>query len=131
MTVVIVDDDPDDLELYRDMFADIDATITVKTFLHGIDGLSYLRLQPHPDLVILDLNMPTMSGLDFLSCVRADVALRDLYVAVITTSCSNGEIQEVRALNAPCLRKQSGFDDFVALLKQLFNEAPVMEPGNH
>jgi CheY-like chemotaxis protein len=128
MKVVIVDDDPDDLELYRDMFAAIDATISVKPFLHSVDGLSYLRLQPHPDLVILDLNMPVMSGLDFLHHVRADAALKDLHVAVITTACSNDEIQAVRALKANCLRKQSGFNDFVAILNRLLSETLMLEP---
>jgi CheY-like chemotaxis protein len=129
MTVVIVDDDPDDLEFYRDMFAAIDATISVKPFLHSVDGLSYLRLQPHPDLLILDLNMPIMDGLEFLRHVRADVGLKDLHVAVITTSCSNEEIQAVRDLNAPCLRKKSGFNDFVALLNRLLSEVSLI--GSH
>jgi CheY-like chemotaxis protein len=131
MTVVIVDDDPDDLELYRDMFAEIDATITVKTFLHSIDGLSYLRLLPHPDLVILDLNMPIMSGLDFLRHVRADVAMRDLHVAVITTACGNDEIKAVQALNANCLRKQSGFNDFVVILDRLLRQTSIVETRIH
>jgi CheY-like chemotaxis protein len=125
MMVMIVDDDPDDLELYRDLLSEIDSSITTRTFVNSVDALSELQLHLHPDLVILDLNMPKMSGLEFLRHVRSDLTLKDIRMAVITTSCSNEDVQAVRALKSPCLRKQSGFNDFKSLLVRLLDEVPL------
>jgi CheY-like chemotaxis protein len=124
MMVMIVDDDPDDLDLYRDLLSDIDESIEIKTFHYAADALSSLRLQSHPDLIILDLNMPKMSGLDFLRHVRADLSLKDLQVAVITTGCTSDDTQAVLDLKSPCLRKQSRFSDFKALLTRLLKRVP-------
>src|SRR5688500_2500409 len=86
MMVVIVDDDPDDLDVYCDLFVAIDPEIAVKTFLLAREALAYLRqLQRVPDLLILDLNMPQMGGLEFLGYIRKDTDLMGINVVVITT----------------------------------------------
>jgi CheY-like chemotaxis protein len=58
----------------------------------GVDALAMLRgdgcepIDPRPSLVLLDLNLPRMSGIDFLRELRADPELRDMSVIVLTSS---------------------------------------------
>jgi two-component system cell cycle response regulator DivK len=61
------------------------------------EGLSALR-RDLPDLVVLDLGLPGMSGMDLLRAVRADETMRGLPVVVVTASAMSGDRQ--RALDA-------------------------------
>jgi CheY-like chemotaxis protein len=123
MLVMIVDDDPDDIALYCELFVAINPDIVVKTFLQAPNALSCLRRQKLlPDLIILDLDMPEMGGLDFLRQVRADKVLKWINVVVVTTTCTNGNTEAVLALRAACLRKQTRFEDFKILITRLLKE---------
>ena len=59
----------------------------------GIEALEFLRREgeryaamPHPDLILLDLNMPRMDGRKLLEALKQDAKLRDIPVVVLTTS---------------------------------------------
>ncbi|MEO7590663.1 MAG: response regulator [Byssovorax sp.] len=52
---------------------------------HGREGMDQLARHPDVDLVILDINMPVMSGLEFLQTVKRDSAFKDLVVLIIST----------------------------------------------
>lgn len=52
---------------------------------NGIQGLSSLKEQGVPDVVLVDWNMPEMNGLEFIKAVRADKANRDLPIIMVTT----------------------------------------------
>jgi CheY-like chemotaxis protein len=132
MMVVIVDDDPDDVDLYCELLAEIDPSITIKTFFQAPEVFPFLRQLRHlPDLIILDLNMPKMSGLEFLGQVRADPLLERLHVVVITTTCTNENTKAVLALRAACLRKQPGLEGFKTLLVRLLKEARKTVVSDH
>jgi CheY-like chemotaxis protein len=123
MVVMIVDDDPDDIHLYCDLLEAIDPAINVKTFLQSPEALSYLlETKSLPDLVILDLNMPRIGGLDFLAKIRSEDSLKRLHVVVITTTCTEENTKAVLALRTACLRKQHSFENFKILLKRLLTE---------
>jgi two-component system, chemotaxis family, chemotaxis protein CheY len=52
---------------------------------NGIQGLTILKEQGVPDVVLVDWNMPEMNGLEFIKAVRADKANRDLPIIMVTT----------------------------------------------
>jgi CheY-like chemotaxis protein len=92
VNVLLVEDDPLDQ-------IDVKRTLARKGILYrlniarnGEEALAMLRgkmdsaFPGKPDVVIMDLNMPKMSGLEFLSEIRSDAALKDLKVFVVTTS---------------------------------------------
>jgi CheY-like chemotaxis protein len=59
----------------------------VTEFNNAIDALNSLRANPeHPALILLDLNMPRMSGGDFIKELKADPALANIPIVVFTTS---------------------------------------------
>jgi len=55
---------------------------------NGEEALAYLRdpRNPHPGIILLDINMPRMNGLDFLKAMKADERLRRIPAVVLTTS---------------------------------------------
>lgn len=59
---------------------------------NGVAGLEWLRRSARPDLVVLDLVMPVMNGAQFLEAVRADPALRDLPVVLMTAALPSEQL---------------------------------------
>jgi DNA-binding response OmpR family regulator len=88
--VVYADDDLDDLELVQDAFARFATNVEVICFSESSAAFSYLMarnpLDPGPCLVILDINMPVMSGKDILVRLRQTDVFASLPVVLFTTS---------------------------------------------
>lgn len=84
--LLIVDDDPADVDLLKDYLQDADFDTKTDVAVDGVEGLKVLREGLRPDLVILDLNMPRKNGLQTLKELRADPDLKDLKIIVLTTS---------------------------------------------
>jgi CheY-like chemotaxis protein len=90
---------------------------------NGIEGLALLRGNEMPRdhrLILLDLNMPKMNGIEFLRELRADPNLRSLPVVVLTTSRDERDRVEAYDLNvAGYLVKPVSFTDFADLMAAL------------
>jgi len=90
--VLVVDDEPGDVELTRMALMDGRHSCQVSVAVNGNDALSRLRKlppyasSPTPDLVLLDLNMPQKSGSEVLQEMKSDPALSTIPVVVLTTS---------------------------------------------
>ncbi len=92
VTILLVDDDKVDTMAVRRSFRELNITNPVIATRNGIEALECLRGEnghekvPSPCLVLLDLNMPRMGGIEFLGELRNDPALRRTVVFVMTTS---------------------------------------------
>jgi two-component system chemotaxis response regulator CheY len=64
----------------------------------GPGALEYLRAHADVTCVLLDLNMPGMSGLALLEAIRADARLRTLPVVVVTAAGEQGQVEQARRL---------------------------------
>ncbi len=87
-TVLLVEDEPADAELFQDLLAEVAADIRVEHAENGQAALDLLQRPGarRPDLIVLDLNMPVMNGHDFLSQAKAVTELRAIPVMVLSTS---------------------------------------------
>ncbi|MBI5101134.1 MAG: response regulator [Nitrospirae bacterium] len=91
-TILIVDDNPDDVEISKMLIKRIDQNIRTEPALRGEVALKRLRSGgPLPSLILLDLKMPGMSGFDVLREIRADKQLRHIPVIVVTASSLEGD----------------------------------------
>ena len=90
--LLIDDDDVDAMTVQRTLVA-LGAPNPLDRAADGERGLAFLRdeSKPKPGLILLDLNMPRMNGIEFLSEVKRDPALRLIPVVVLTTSSEEGD----------------------------------------
>jgi len=79
--------------------------------LHGEGGAT--KIIPKPSVVLLDINMPRMNGIEFLEAVRRDPEFRDLNVFIMTTSNEESDRLAAQNLNATgYIVKPLSFDKF-------------------
>jgi len=89
VTILVVDDDTIDVMAVRRAFKQSGMAGRIVTASDGIEALERLRdgvsVKP-PYLVLLDLNMPRMNGIEFLSAARQDPKINKAVIFVLTTS---------------------------------------------
>jgi CheY-like chemotaxis protein len=95
--VMFVEDDPEFVEMYR-VSLELQG-YAVEVANDGRAGLQAIR-ERAPDLVVLDMRMPGMTGLDVLRELRAEPATADLPVVVLTNYDEPGMVQEAYRLGA-------------------------------
>lgn len=88
--VLYADDDPDDIQLVSESFEKYAQNVEIVTVNDGVAALSYLEqlppFSPAPCLVILDINMPLMTGKEVLIHLRDNEKFADVPVILFTTS---------------------------------------------
>ena len=126
INILMAEDNPDDVELTREALVDSKMSIHLDHVTDGVEALKYLRRQapyegaPQPDLVLLDLNMPRKDGREVLNDIRADAALKNLPVVILTTSGSEEDVNAAYGLNANCyIQKPVDFDQFIKVVKAI------------
>ena len=131
LNILLVEDDEVDVITVQRAFAK--ARITNKLFVarNGLEGLEVLRGDEYPKnrrLVLLDLNMPTMNGIEFLREVRNDPDLRSLAVVVMTTSQHDRDRIDAIDLNVSgYILKPITFQAFVDTMAALNKYWTLME----
>ena len=97
LTILLIEDDDVAAESVKRSLAKMGVAFPVVWAEDGIAGLAALRGQDparriqRPLVILLDLNMPRMNGFEFLQQLRADPALRDEVVFVLTTSDADAD----------------------------------------
>lgn len=101
-TVLVVDDNPQNVELVQAYLESLDCVTEV-----AVDGLQALEkaAEVRPDLIILDIMMPKMSGFEVCRRLKADPKLRDIPVLMLTALNEFGDIEK---------GVESGTDDFLS-----------------
>ena len=86
--ILLVEDDQLDVISVERSLNKIDQHYELFTAYNGIEALEILKENPNslPDVILLDLNMPKMNGIEFLKVIKADDRYRDINVFIMTTS---------------------------------------------
>ncbi len=94
----------------------------------GVEAMAFLRKQekyadvPHPDIVLLDLNLPRKDGREVLAEIKTDQHLKRIPVVVLTTSQAEEDILKAYNLSANCyIAKPVDFDQFVRIVQSIEN----------
>jgi CheY-like chemotaxis protein len=123
LNVLLVEDDEVDVMNVRRAFKKNNITNPLYVAGNGIEGLEMLRSNEIPAgrrLVLLDLNMPKMNGIEFLRELRADPELHPTPVVVLTTSNDDRDRVEAYNLNvAGYILKPVTFANFVEAMATL------------
>ena len=128
-TILLVEDNPDDVELTMMALEKSRISNEVVVVGDGVEALDYLFARGDfagrdvgvmPQVILLDLNMPRMDGLEFLRRIRADEKTRLLPVVVLTTSNEDKDKIESYKLGANSfVRKPVDFQQFVEAVQHL------------
>jgi CheY-like chemotaxis protein len=91
--ILLIEDDELDVISVERSLKKLDINYELFTAYNGIEALEMLRgkgnkqaMRPLPDLILLDINMPKMNGVEFLTVLRKDDTLKGIKVFVMTTS---------------------------------------------
>ena len=124
--VLLVEDDPGDVLIAREAMAAGHLSTELNVVTDGVEAIAYLRRSDgyadvaRPDLILLDLNLPRMSGHEVLAEVKADPDLRRIPVVVLTTSKAQEDITKSYDLHASVhVSKPVDFDDFTEVVRQI------------
>jgi CheY-like chemotaxis protein len=93
-TILLVEDDELDVISVQRTLKKLDKEYTLYTAYNGLEAFSMLTRGENPivpDVILLDLNMPKMNGIEFLKTIRADERFRDIEVFVMTTSAETSD----------------------------------------
>lgn len=137
--ILLVEDDPKDIELTLDALGEHNLANTIVVARDGVEALDYLyrrdafaqRPQGNPVVILLDIKMPRLDGLQVLRHLKADEHLRFIPIVILTSSRESRDLEECYRLGANAyVVKPVRFTEFVEAIKQigvfwaLINEAP-------
>ena len=117
--VLLADDDEDDRLFFMDAFEEIKIKTVVQTVNDGQELMEHLTQSDSvlPDVLFLDLNMPRKTGMDCLNEIKNIDRLKNVAIAIYSTSASEEDIEETFVKGANVYIKKP--NDFSALKKVL------------
>ncbi|RYD80752.1 MAG: response regulator [Sphingobacteriales bacterium] len=117
--ILLVEDDYLDAMNVQRQLSKANISHSIKIARNGKEALSFLqgqeseRMNPMPDIILLDINMPKMNGLEFLKEIRSDSELKHMKVFIMTTSNEETERTQAQRLGIDgFIIKPLSFDDF-------------------
>ena len=103
--ILLIEDDELDVISVKRSLKRLNTDYELFTAYNGIEALEMLRgkgdeppMQPLPNLILLDLNMPKMNGIEFLKMLRSDSSLKHIKVFVMTTSGEDNDRKVTESL---------------------------------
>jgi len=120
--ILLVEDDSVDAMTTKRALQDLNVTNQLVQKVNGEQALEYLRGQDNqmPCVILLDMNMPKMNGIEFLKIAKADEELKKIPVVVLTTS--NGEQDRTESFKlsvAGYIIKPTDYTKFVEAIKTI------------
>jgi CheY-like chemotaxis protein len=137
VTILLVEDDAVDVMNVQRAFKKNNIKNPLAVAGNGLEALNMLRgeegygkITPRPQIILLDLNMPKMNGLEFLKELRQDPQLRSISVFVMTTSNDDRDRIDAYDLNvAGYIIKPVSFEKFVSAVSILSSYWKLCEPS--
>ena len=126
--VLLVEDDPGDVLMTREAFEHYKLRNVLHVVTDGEQALQFLRRTggyadaPRPGLILLDLNLPRLDGLEVLAELKADPVLKVIPVVILTTSQAQQDVLRSYALHANAyVSKPVDFETFMEVIRQIDN----------
>ncbi|MBL0743163.1 response regulator [Chryseolinea lacunae] len=92
LSILLVEDDPDDVELMRDALLEKDIAFNLDVVKQGDAVIPFLKsCKKFPNVILLDLNLPKLHGREVLVKLKEDADLKHIPVVILTTSSAQSE----------------------------------------
>lgn len=122
--ILLVEDNPGDVRLTQEAFKGLSTETTIHVAIDGDEALEFLSRRRDadsdsvPDIVLLDLNLPRMGGLEFLEAIQEEPELARTPVLVLTSSNAIEDVLESYELAANAyLTKPTDPDEYAAMVE--------------
>ncbi|MBF0431282.1 MAG: response regulator [Fibrobacteria bacterium] len=126
--ILLVEDNPGDVRLTMEALKASGSHCRLHTASDGVKAMDFLfkrgeyAKSPHPDLILLDLNLPRKDGREVLSEIKADSILKRIPVIVLTTSDDKNDVTQTYDLHANCyILKPIDIDHFIEVFHSINN----------
>ncbi len=124
--ILLVEDNEGDVVLLKEVFSSNGNHYNISVVFDGEEALKYLRKKDKyenaetPDLILLDINLPKVSGTEVLEQIKNDPKLRSIPVVVLTTSSAQTDISKAYVNHANCfITKPPNLDQFVQCIQNI------------
>ncbi len=124
--ILLVEDNPGDVNLTRLALADREINVNLSVVADGVEAMNFLHRHGeyhqaiHPDLILLDWNLPRKDGREVLVEIRSDERLQRIPVVVLTTSQAEEDVLKAYNLHANCyITKPVDFNRFVEIVQSI------------
>jgi len=124
--ILLVEDNPGDVRLTVEALKYGKLTNHLTVVLDGLAALSLLRREgqyansKRPDIILLDLNLPKMSGGEILAEIKADEGLKSIPIIILTSSKAEEDIVKSYQLHCNCyITKPVELDEFLRVVKSI------------
>ena len=126
MLVLVVDDDPEDREIFCETIQGIDPAIKPIVANDGIEALDFLNQRTSlPDFIFLDVNMPRMNGRECLASIKANSDFNDITIIMYSTTESPSEILKYKSMGAQFLQKPSNIEGLARSLREVLKSRTI------
>lgn len=129
LDILLVEDEADDIELIKEAFESANIINHLTILRDGQEALDYLyhkgdytdkKKFKMPGLILLDIKMPKVDGIEVLKKIKSDPNLKRIPVVMLTTSRDNQDIMESYDNHANSyVEKPVKFDDFMKVIKEI------------
>lgn len=126
VNILLVEDNPGDVRLTREALKEGKIINSLHVATDGVEALQFLRHEgkfarsPHPDIILLDLNLPKMAGREVLAKIKSDPNLRRIPVVILTTSKAEEDIIKTYDLHANCyITKPVDLEQFLTVVRSV------------
>jgi CheY-like chemotaxis protein len=131
LKILLADDDEADRLLFKEAFDELNAGTSVETVNDGVELMELLKKsEPKnlPNIIFLDINMPRKDGLECLKEIRANKNLKDVSVAIYSTSSSQSDMEETFLNGANVyIHKPNDFQILKMVLKKSIEYANIYQ----
>jgi two-component system, chemotaxis family, response regulator Rcp1 len=124
--ILIVEDNPGDVRLIIEAWQEGADRCCFSVVENGEEGLEFLRRAgryadaPRPTLILSDLNMPQMSGIEFLAEIKKDEDLKRIPVVILSSSMAEQDVRHCYDLHANCyVVKPTDLDRFIQCINAI------------
>ena len=124
--ILLVEDNPGDIRLTKEAFKDCKIESNLSVVMDGDEAIEYLKREGKyqdsvkPQLVLLDLNLPKINGLEVLKEIKSNVKFKMIPVIILTTSKAEEDIVNAYTANANCyINKPVDLDGFYKIIESI------------
>jgi len=124
--ILLVEDNPGDVRLTREALKEGKVLNHLSVAQDGIEAMAFLRREGkyareiHPDIILLDLNLPKKDGREVLAEIKQDPNLLRIPVVILTTSKAEEDIIKTYDLHANCfITKPVDLDQFITVVQSI------------